>query len=56
MLGHIDCFPRTGIALLTPIFFQDMSTILHVVLRSKKTSIRLVLDAWDFSPCEGLHE
>lgn len=56
MLGHIDCFARTEIALLTLIGSQYMSTTLLVVLRSKTTSIRVALDAWDFGPCRGIHE
>ena len=56
MLGHLDCFARTELPLLMPTHLQDMSTTLHVVLRSKKTSIRVALDAWDYSPCKGFHE
>lgn len=56
MVGHIQFFAKIKQLLLTTIRSQDMSATLHVMLQSKKASIRVVLDVWDFNPCNGMHE
>ena len=56
MLGHVDCCARIELPLLTPTHSQGSNATLHVMLQSQRTSFRVALDVWDFSPRMGLHE